>query len=288
VAAEARYIADADATRGEHFRASLRSRGTFWALLIGVSTTFLVGAYLRDPRVMLAAPAAWTLLVVVLNFTAADKRAESEFFDSLSRSLGLVYLGTRSLPALTPLLGAGDRQRYDHVMCSDVNGDLGNGASMLAHYTYEIRHEHRDENGNYKGTWEPHRFTVLVTDLEPGMTYFRGIYLRRKRGLLEILGHDWLRGRDLMKIELESSAFNEVYDLRIVADQGPLAVRELFSPTLIDWLARHPLAPSLEYRAGTLVVYLPGHVEDGGKLTWFYESSKELAKRLVGEVREAA
>lgn len=279
----AAYIPDADATRGAHFRRAMRSRAAFWWLFAGLAGGFLAGAYLREPVLMVAAPAGWALLVTAFAFWIADRHASADFYDALSRGLGLAYLGSASLPPMTALLGTGDRRRFDHVMCSNVFGNLGPGQSMLAHYTYEVARGSEENR-----VWQPYRFTVFVTDYEPGMSYFRGIYLRRKRGVFEALDHDWLRGRDLTEIKLESLAFDEAYDLRVVADQDPLAVRRLFSPSLVDWLARHPLKPSLEYRAGTLVVYLPGHVEDAGRLTWFYESSRELAQRLVAEVREAA
>jgi hypothetical protein len=108
----------------------------------------------------------------------------------------------------------------------------------------------------------------------------------RKRGLLH--GDDWLRRDRTHRVELESIAFNERYDLLRASDQDEVALRELFSPSLVDWLANHPLAPGLELRAGVLVVWLPGHVEDAGKLAFFLEGAHHLAGIVNREAQEAA
>jgi hypothetical protein len=74
----------------------------------------------------------------------------------------------------------------------------------------------------------------------------------------------------------------------VARDQDPIAVRQLFSPSLLDWFARHPLKPGIELRAGTLVVFLPGHVEEGGKLAWLLDDAREVARRVLRDGEEAA
>ena len=54
------------------------------------------------------------------------------------------------------------------------------------------------------------------------------------------------------------------------------------------WLAEHPLRPHLEFRAGYLVVYVPGHLEDLGRVIWLLEAAERLAGRFATEVDEAA
>jgi hypothetical protein len=44
---------------------------------------------------------------------------------------------------------------------------------------------------------------------------------------------------------------------------------------------------SFELRAGTLVVFVPRVLEDGGTLTFLLDATREIARRVLGEVREA-
>ena len=65
---------------------------------------------------------------------------------------------------------------------------------------------------------------------------------------------------------MESTQFVERYELRAAADQDELMLRRLLSPTVVSWLANHPLAPGFELKAGTLVVFVP-RARDAGNLT---------------------
>ena len=65
-------------------------------------------------------------------------------------------------------------------------------------------------------------------------------------------------------------------------------MRELFDPKTIVWLAEHPLRPHFEFRAGFLVVYVPGSVEDLGRLVWLLEAAERIATRVRAEITEAA
>jgi hypothetical protein len=123
-------------------------------------------------------------------------------------------------------------------------------------------------------------------DLSPEMPTYPGVYLRRRQGLIH--GDDWLRHDRCRRVELESIAFGERYDLLCAPDQDELALRELFSPKLVDWLAGHPLEPGFELRAGVLVVWLPGHVEEAGKLAFFLDGARHLANTVAREAQEAA
>jgi len=274
--------ANADATRSRHFRAALRSRGAFWGFFLGIVGAFLVGAYLQDPLVMAGGPVAAALLVVLVAFASADRRAERDFWEALAPSLGLTYWGTMvALDPIAPLLGAGDQRRFDNVM----QGPLEEGLPCsLAHYSYAVRREAPsldDDNRPAVLQWFP--FTVCLVDLAPSMPRYPGVFLRPKRGLFDDR-HDWLKNLDPRRVELESIALNERYDVLVAQDQNEAVLRELFSPSLIDWLARHPLAPGFELRAGVLLVYLPGHVADAGKLTWFLDGVRHLVRAVAREV----
>jgi hypothetical protein len=287
--AAAAVPSDADQGRSALFRRNLRSAPAVYAMLLGGGGAFLLGAYLQDPRVWAGGPAAIIALVVLIAFRSADRRAELDFFVALARSLKLDYLAHGGLPPLTPLLGAGDRRRLEHMMTGTLDPDRPDVPLTLAHYTYEIRRTYRDDDATQIHRWEPHHFTVCVFDVEQVVSRFRGVFVRRRRGVFDsVEGGDWLSRLDPVREELESTEFTEAYDLYVARDQDPLAVRQLFSPSLLDWFARHPLHPGMELRAGTLVIFLPGHVEEAGKLTWLLDGAREVAQRVLKDGEEAA
>jgi hypothetical protein len=154
-------------------------------------------------------------------------------------------------------------------------------------FTYEVRHD----NGDKPDTWEPHKFTLATVDLgEQGMARFQGIYLRRRRGIVDHLDSDsnWLGDHDLKKVELESTAFTQRYELWAARDQDEIVLRQLFSPSFVIWLAEHPLAPGFELRAGELVVFIPGHCGEAGKLEFLLMAAAEISRRIQAELTEAA
>jgi hypothetical protein len=269
----------ADHGQGELFRSYLRGRAAFWALLGGVSATFLYSAWKRDPVVMAAGPAAVVLGVTAIAWFAADRAAASRFYSGFARSVGLGHASRFELLALTPLLGAGQRRRAEHWMYGELPGDLPGG---VGHFVWE-RIE-RDRDGG-KRVRERNRFTICVADLEPSMALFKGVFLRPRRGL--IAPHsDWLKDTRTHEMEVESTAFTERYELLIADDQDEVVLRRLLSPTLVSWLAKHPLTPGFEVKAGALVVYVPYAIEDAGNLTYLIDATLHLASRVLREVEE--
>ena len=99
--------------------------------------------------------------------------------------------------------------------------------------------------------------------------------------------HDWLRDGLLEEAELESTEFNDVYELQITREQDEARLRELFDPKTIVWLQDHPLRPHLELRAGFLVVYVRGHLDDPGRIVWLLDAAERLAGRVQDEIGES-
>jgi hypothetical protein len=122
------------------------------------------------------------------------------------------------------------------------------------------------------------------------MARFQGIYLRRRRGIFDRLDSDanWLRGHDLKKVELESTAFQERFELWADKDQDEIVLRQLFAPSFVVWLSEHPLEPGFELRAGELVVFIPGRCGEAGKLDFLLMAAAEISKRIQAELSEAA
>ena len=269
----------ADHGQGELFRSYLRSRTTFWALFIGGSAAFLYGAWKRDPLIMAAGPAGVALAVTGIAWFMADRAAAERFYRGFARSVGLGYASRFELLSLTPLLGAGSRRRAEHWMYGQLPGDLPGG---VGHFVWE-RIE-RDSDGHQK-VRERNRFTVCVADLEPSMALFKGVFLRPRRGV--IASHsDWLKDTRTRRVEVESTAFTQRYELLIADDQDEVILRRLLSPTLVSWLANHPLAPGVELKAGALVVFVPHAIEDAGNLTYLIDATRHVASRVLSEVEE--
>ena len=63
-------------------------------------------------------------------------------------------------------------------------------------------------------------------------------------------------------------------------------LRRLLSPTLVSWLAEHPLAPGFELKAGTLCAFVPRPLEDAGNLTFLIDATAHLAGRVLAQVEE--
>jgi hypothetical protein len=275
--------ANANVGRGEHFRATLRRPGVVAALVLVPSVALLLGAAYGGAAGALGAPLAGLALILAAAWHAADRTAEQAFWKATAASIGFdPFADLGELQMTTPLLHAGDRRFFRHELKGPL-GELG-VLAKLAHYRYDVRHEDKDG----KDTWTHYRFTVCAVELEAGMGLFPGVYLREHRGLLAMAKHDWLRGRGLREVELESSDFNDAYELQVSPEQDDGRVRELFDPKTIVWLTDHPLRPHFEFRAGFLVVYVPGYLEDLGRVVWLLDAAERLAGRVRTEITEAA
>jgi hypothetical protein len=270
--------ADCDSTRALHFRTLLGSGTSVVGGAIAAAALFALGASQHSVALMAGGPVAVVLVVVALCWYYADRQAENEFFERFAAAHQMSHAPRWQLYELTPLLGGGDRRKCEHWMEARGQG--------IGWYTFEVKHEHDD-----KDTWTSYDFTLATVDLgELGMRRFQGIYLRRRRGVFDRLNSDanWLAGRHLKKVELESTEFCEKFELWAEPDQDDIVLRQLFTPKFVIWLAEHPLEPGFELHAGTLAVFVPGHCGEAGKLEWLLMSAREIAKRIQLELTEAA
>ena len=248
-------------------------------MFLGASALLLFGASRQSVPLALLLPVGWGLLVYAGISIRASGRADEEFNIGAAEALKLGYYGDQEILPLTPLLGAGDRRRFEHCMQGPLR--TGGPPVTLSEYTFEIRHS----NGDKPDTWTPYHWTAAIVELEHAMEKFPGFYLREDKGWLgRISSDDWLPDRHLECVELESIAFNERCDLLAVEGQDPVALRRLFSPTFVVWLTDHPLDLGIELRAGTLVVYVPGPVEDLGNLALLLDATREILARVEAEL----
>jgi hypothetical protein len=192
-----------------------------------------------------------------------------ERFWGFANSVGLTYANRIELLPLTPLMGAGTRRHVEHWMYGRLPGANEGGLGQLVW-----------EDGD-----DRHRFQVCVIDLDSSLPLYHGVFLHPRRGLFPPYP-DWLGRMPLRTVEVESTQFVERYELHAAADQDDLLMRQLLSPTVVDWLAQHPLTPGFELKAGTLVVFVPRPLDDPGNLTFMIDAATHLAERVRGEVAE--
>jgi hypothetical protein len=270
---------NANSGQRQLFRSLVGSRAAVYALALGVSGAVLYGGYRGSALIMLAGSAAVFVGVGGVAWFCADRAAAFRFYSGFARSVGLSYESPAELMPLTPLLGAGNRRRVEHWMHGRLPGGLTGGVGQLVWERIE-----RDSDGD-EVVKERNRFTICVVDVESSMELFRGVFLRPRRGLIAPFS-DWLGRAPTRSVEMESSEFGGRYDLRIAIDQDEVRLRRLLAPTLVSWLAHHPLAPGLELKAGTLCVFVPRPLEDAGNLTFLIDATRHLASRVLAEVDE--
>jgi hypothetical protein len=278
---------NANSGQGDLFRAYLGSRLAVWFMALASACVFVYGASKRDVLIMTLGPLAAVALTVAVAWVMADRGAANRFYLHYARSLGLVYWPRAGLPALTPLLGAGDRRWIEHWMHGALPGDpkLAGG---IGHLVWEEREDDRRDDGlGLREVASRQRVTICVADLEASIRRFHGVFLRSRRGLVAPTS-DWIRRSRTREIEVESAAFSQRYELHVADDQDEVSARQLLSPSLIVWLAEHPLAPGFEIRAGMLVVFVDRPLSDEGNLTYLLDATRRLAERVLAETKEAA
>jgi hypothetical protein len=245
----------------------------------------VLGAALGSTFVMVVFPVVVVTIVVTIVALLAAMRANRQFFLSFAKSAGLEYVGGWEILPFTPLLGAGNRQRCTNWMIGDIVKEppLTGG---FGHFVYE-QVEEAGTDGTRKRKFEENHLTVCVVDMEESIHLFKGVFLRQRRGLLNFK-RDWLADTPSHAVEMESSEFTHKYELRIAEGQDELVLRQLLSPTLVNWLAGHPLSPGFEVRGGTLVVFVPKLLTDAGNLTFLLDAARQIARRVRKEVDEEA
>jgi hypothetical protein len=270
---------NADSGQAGLFRSYLASAPAVYAMAFGSLAAFTVGAWQGSVPIMLGGPAAIVVSVAGIAWFVADRAAANDFYWGFATSVGLTYANQMSLLALTPLLGAGNRRRVEQWMYGRLPGGLSGGLGQLV---WERLQQDSDGDTSVK---ERNRFSICVVDLDSSLPFFHGIYLHPRRGLFAPYS-DWLGRTPVRSVEVESSQFVERYELRAASDQDDLLLRRLLSPSVVSWLANHPLAPGFELKAGTLCVFVPHALEDAGNLTYLIDAARHLAGRVAGEVGE--
>ena len=232
---------------------------------------------------MLAGPLAVVAVVLASRPLIADRHSEQDFFPELRARARTLYVRRTELLPLTPLLGAGDRRECRHWM----QGPLGEGLPPcgLGHYVFHERHG----DGEQRAV-DLARLHDLRGRPRAGHHLFPGVFVARRRDLVDrIGGGGWLATGNRRRVELESAALCERYELWVERSQDDLLLRQLFAP-VVRRLARRASAAAVlripRRHAGRRTS--SAGIEDAGRLSWLLDATAEIARRFAGEVSQAA
>jgi hypothetical protein len=239
-----------------------------------------IGAAAAGPLVGLAALVGLVVVGVLVVFAIADSRAADSFFDSYARSRGLELNGRSSLPPATPLLRKGD----DRYAERSLSGPFGEGfEGILALYTYE--EETTDGKGNRQTSY--YRYTVGLVEVADCAARVPELFCRRRVGFKALEGFEDHFRTHKQRVELESSALDDRYEIFSAKEQDQNWLRQLFSPSFIVWLTDSaPDRFAFELVDGTLCCYVNGHKEDTADLDGLRAASAAVARRLREESDE--
>jgi hypothetical protein len=271
---------DAGDTRGYHFK-RLLSKPLTWTLGGTMALIALVAIAAAGFVAIGAAVAAGILLVTILiAYLLARGKAEADFFRAYSEGRGLQWSSGRgSLPPVTPLLRRGD-ERYTQQL---LQGVLPGGMDgTLALYTYE--EETRDSDGNEQTSY--FHFTVAKTNLPQSAPLVRELFCQRRFGFKFLdSAEDVFRRRQ--RVEQESAAVDERYEIFIGSDDDLNIARQILSPSFLVWLADHsPERFAFELVAGALVCSVKGHQKSAAKLDVLRSAASAVARRVHEEALE--
>jgi hypothetical protein len=273
---------DANDLRGYHFRELLHKPLT-WVLVGGGS--LLLGGVLAaafSPVVGAIAFVVAFLIGIWLTFNVADSRAADDFFHVYAKQRDLVLGGRTSLPPTTPLLRKGDDQYAERTLTGEFAPRIG---GILAIYTYVT--ETTDSNGNREKTYHP--FTLGMTEISECVAHVPELYCQRKSGLRSLEKFEDVFRTSKQRVELESEALDDRYEIFSAKSQDAVWLRQLFSPTFIVWLTESaPDKFAFELVGGVLVAYVRGHKEDTADLDKVAAATAMVASRLRDKSGESA
>jgi len=270
---------DADDLRGFHFRRLLRKRVTLYAA--GIPTVLIAvalgvfGNLLWIPIILVLG----LLITMLVVFVIASGKAESAFFEKYASQRGMSLSGKGSLPAATPLLQKGDDRYGERILSGPLADQL---SGTLALYTYED--ETTDSEGNRQTNY--YRYTVGLCEVPECAAHVPELYCRRKFGFKALEGFEDAF-RKSKRVELESEALDDRYEIFSSKDQDGNWLRQLFSPTFIVWLSDSaPKKFAFELVGGTLCCYVNGHKKSAAELDTMRSATAAVAQRLREESAE--
>ena len=258
-----------------------------WVVIVGVSSGPGNAVFALIAAILILFGIAFviaipTFIVVLIIASQRARKLEVGAMQAYAGQRGLSFAPTGSLPATTPLLSAGSRRETQDVMTGSLPGGLD---GTLAHYTFYIRRQSSDNRTRYV----PYPQTVVLTQLPESAIFVKHLTVHGEGPLktLTLFGADF--SNDVDVLEFESTALGKRFQIKTSVTQDHVWLRELFSPTFIDWLATStPKEFSFELVDGLLVVAVGERYNRADQLDWFCSVAKYVRDRIHKEVREDA
>ncbi|HEX6782703.1 MAG TPA: hypothetical protein VF125_11835 [Solirubrobacterales bacterium] len=272
---------DANDMRGYHFSRLMRTPLTLILVAVLTAAAFVAGLLFVGAAIGAGAALLSLLIAIVVVFAIADKRAADDFFEVYAANRGLTLIhGRGRLPQATPLLRKGDDRYAERTL----TGPIAEGFDgTLALFTYE--EETRDSDGDTQTNY--YRYTLGLVEVPDCVGFVPELYCQRKFGLRALEKfEDAFRGNK-QRVNLESEALLDKYEIFATEEQDANRLRQLFSPTFIVWLAdTAPDKFAFELVDGTLCCYVSGHKENAAGLDAIAAATGAVAKRLREESLE--
>ena len=141
-------------------------------------------------------------------------------------------------------------------------------------------------SGNKQRRWVP--YTVALTKAPRAQRFIPTLACRPRSGLRLLEGvEDTLLHRGLVRIELESTAFDERFELFASEDHDANWVRQLFAPSFIVWLTHEPPEGfAFEYGGGTLCASLEDHRDSPEELVGLIDGVAGVTRAVREQVVE--
>jgi hypothetical protein len=271
---------DADDLRGYHFK-RLMGAGRTWALIL--IPALVIGGGLAAGVAPLIGAIAFVVIVALgvgIAFAVADRRAADAFFSQYAAKHDLVLGGRSDLPSLTPLLAKGDRRYAKRTLSGQLAADCG---GVLALYTYE----EQESDGQGGSETNYYNYTLGLTAVPECADRLPELYCQRKFGFRALQKVEDVFRRSKQRVELESEALDDKYEIFSRKDQDANWLRQLFSPTFIVWLTDSaPPKFAFELVGGNLCCFVSGHKEDSADLEAISAATAMVARRLREEATE--
>lgn len=271
---------DVKELRRFYFQRLMRSN---WAAALTLFLVIAVAKGMSSPKPGPAISIGGGVLVFAvatgIAFGVARRRAGKDFFAGYARSRGLTLGGKTALPTATPLLRRGE-DRYATVSWS---GELGAGVSgSLVLFTWESR----VNTAQHKSTTY-FNYTLGLVEIPECARFVPELYCLRRLGPR---GADGIEDALVpnRRVEFESEALAERYEIFVSPDQDANWMHQLFSPSFIIWLAESaPEKFRFEVVDGWLCCYLKGHKESAAELDALADATATVARRLREESEES-